>query len=240
MRRNRTTVRLAGGVLALGLVGAACAQDGTASGSAEESTTATGSGGAQHGSSTSSAGLDPAAVLARDLTNLLDSHVYLAGVTVEQAVLTKSTTSPEFRAAAAALDDNTQALTAAIESVYGADAAQSFESLWQNHIGFFVDYTVGGLEGDRRMQRKALDALDGYRRDFGALIEGATEGGLSARSVADALGPHVDILASAIDSVIAADGKAFDRLHAAARHNTVLSSALAGAIVEQFPEKFAR
>ena len=180
-----------------------------------------------------------AAQLQQALTDLLDSHVYLAGIAVEQGVLTKSTTSPQFKAAATTLDQNSQDLAAAVASVYGNKAGKQFLSLWRKHITFFVDYTVGGLEGDERMQRKALAALDGYRRDFGELIEGATEGGLSARAVADALGPHVDTLASAIDSVIAGDGKAFDRLHAAAQHNTVLSSALAGAIVDQFPEKFS-
>jgi DNA-binding transcriptional regulator YdaS (Cro superfamily) len=173
-----------------------------------------------------------AAKLQQGLTSLLDSHVYLAGVALEQAVV-NGTDSAQAKASAAALDENSKALAGAIESLYGADAGDQFLDLWRKHIGFFVDYTLAQAGGDKAAATKALKDLDGYRQDFGALIESATEGGLSKAQVAEALVGHVESLAAAIDSLIAGDGKVFGLLDEAAHHNTMLGSALAGAIAEQ-------
>ena len=110
--------------------------------------------------------------------------------------------------------------------------------LWRAHIGFFVNYTLGQATGDKAMARSAEKDLDGYRADFGALIEGATEGGLTQDQVADALAPHVKSTIAAIDSVVAGRTDAFDKLQSAASHMPHIASALAGAIVAQFPDKF--
>jgi hypothetical protein len=176
--------------------------------------------------------LSDASKLQQALTSLLDSHVYLAGVALEQAVV-NGTDSAQLKAASAALDANSKALAGAIEGLYGADAGKQFLDLWRKHIGFFVDYTLAKAGGDDAAAKKALKDLDGYRADFGALIEGATEGGLTKAQVADALVLHVDHLADAIDSLVAGDGKVFGLLDMAATHNVDLASALAGAIAEQ-------
>jgi hypothetical protein len=88
------------------------------------------------------------------------------------------------------------------------------------------------------MMATARKNLDGYRQDFGAFIEGATEGGLSQEQVADALVVHVKSTIAAIDSVVAGDGQAFDKLQEAAHHLPMIATALSGAIVAQFPDKF--
>jgi hypothetical protein len=178
-----------------------------------------------------------AAKLQATLTNLLDSHVYLASVTLEQAAL-NGLDSPQVKAASGTLDQNSQDLAGAIESVYGAEAGEQFLDLWRKHIGFFVDYAVGGISNDPAMQKKAVKNLDGYRSDFGALIESATEGGLPKDAVAKALIPHVQTLAKAVDLLVAGDGKVFGQIQEAASHNPGIATALAGAIVAQFPEKF--
>ena len=182
---------------------------------------------------------DPAASLQRDLTSLLAGHEYHAGIALFLAVGAKGDLEdPTVQAATKALDDNSVALSEAIGSVYGPDAAKQFLDLWRAHIGFFVDYTLGKATGDEAMAQKAQKDLDGYRADFGALIEGATEGGLSQAAVAEALDPHVSSTIAAIDSIVAADGKAFDKLQIAAGHLPGIATALSGAIVAQFPEKF--
>ncbi len=178
-----------------------------------------------------------AAKLQATLTNLLDSHVYLASVTLEQAAL-NGLDSAQVKAASGTLDQNSQDLAAAVESVYGAEAGKQFLDLWRKHIGFFVDYTVGKLSNDPKMSKKALNDLDGYREDFGALIESATEGGLPKDAVAEALIPHVKGLAKAIDLLTAGDAGVFGAIHEAAHHNTMLASTLAGAITKQFPDQF--
>lgn len=87
------------------------------------------------------------------------------------------------------------------------------------------------------MQQQAAKDLDEYRADFGAFIEKATGGELSADATADALQMHVDSLIEAVDAAIAGDPKVFDALYAAAHeHMPMTASALAGAIVAQNPE----
>ena len=182
---------------------------------------------------------DPASILQRDLTALLQGHEYFAGIALYTAVQAKGDLEdPVVAAAVKELDDNSVDLSEAIESVYGPEAGKKFLALWRAHIGFFVDYTLAEATGDEMAAKRAEKDLDGYRNDFGALIEGATEGGLSQEAVADALSVHVDSTIAAIDSIVAADGKAFDKLQVAAGHLPGLATTLSGAIVEQFPEKF--
>lgn len=182
---------------------------------------------------------DGAATLQRDLTGLLASHEYLAGITVYTAVGAKGDLEdPTVQAASGALDDNTKDLAAAIGSIYGPEAEKQFLDLWRAHIGFFVDYTLGVATDNPAMQKKALKNLDGYRADFGALIEGATEGGLTQDQVAEALQPHVESTVIAIDATVAGDADAFDKLQEAAGHLPGIATALSGAIVAQFPDKF--
>ena len=178
-------------------------------------------------------------VLQQTLTDQLDGHVYLAAIAVEQAVLTKSTSSPQFKAAAAALDRNSVDLSKSIESVYGADAGDQFLDLWRKHIGFFVDYTAGRLGGDDAMQKKALDALGNYKEDFAAFLSKATGGKLPVDAAAEALQAHVDSLVEVIDAVVDGSGNPFELLYTAAGdHMPHTATALAGAITAQFPDKF--
>jgi hypothetical protein len=180
-----------------------------------------------------------ASQLQRDLTHLLVEHEYLAGFAVYMAVgAGGDLEDPGFTAAAEALDNNSVALSEAITGLYGEAGGEQFLDLWRAHIGFFVDYTLGKATDDAEMTEEAESKLDGYRSDFGAFIEGATEGTLPADAVADALDPHVTATKDAIDSVVAGDGEAFDKLRVATEHMPGIASALAGGIVQQFPDRF--
>ena len=178
----------------------------------------------------------PSAQLQQTLTALLDGHEYLAGSAVTMAVVNGD--QPElFEAAAAALDTNSIALSEAVGSVYGEAGAKQFLKLWRKHIGFFVAYTQAGGEG--AAAQKAVKGLDGYRSDFGAFIEGATEGGLPKSAVEDALKPHVDSTLKAIDGVLGKqEGNPFLLLKEAATHLPCIATALATAIVPQMTDKF--
>ena len=234
-------LRLTGVALVLALVGAACGGDGSENAGATD-------GGDQGESSEDSSmaaeemstGIETgSAKLRQTLTDLLNSHVYLAGIAVEQAVLTEDPNSPEFKAAATTLDQNSQDLAAAIESVYGPEAGDAFLKQWREHIGFFVDYTIGGLTNDKKMQRKAAADLDAYRGDFSAFLEEATGGELDARTASDALQMHVNSLVTAVDSVLAGDPQVFSQLYEAAHgHMPMTAAALAEAIAGQSPEDF--
>ena len=182
----------------------------------------------------------PAAELRAGLTHLLTEHVYLAGLGINQAVADGGNLeAPATAAAVAALDANSVALSEAVASVYGDAGGEQFLELWRKHIGFFVDYTLGGATGDTAMQDKARADLDGYRTDFGAFLESATEGGLPADAVAKELEGHVETLFAAIDSVLAGSPDVFPNLQEAAGHMPGTALVLSGAIATQFPDKFA-
>jgi hypothetical protein len=182
----------------------------------------------------------PASALRTGLTALLQEHVYLAGLAINQAVADGGNLkAPATANAVAALDVNTVDLSKAVGSVYGADAAKQFLSLWRAHIGFFVDYTLGGATGDKAEQAGAKAKLDQYRKDFGAFVASATRGKLSADQVAEDLQMHVNTLIDAIDAVLAKDPSVFPKLREAAQHMPMTADALAGAIVASAPDKFA-
>ena len=239
------TARLLIAALAFAVVGAACGgNEPTSDTGAAPVESPAESPSMDHGSMTTTnatGGIDtPAAELVQGLTSLLDSHVFLAGIAVEQAVITKDPESPQFTAAAGALDRNSQDLAAAIESVYGAEAGDQFLDLWRQHIDFFVQYTVGGLTGDEKAQTQAKNQLDQYRQDFGAFIDSATKGELPSEDVAAALQEHVDSLLGTIDLAIAGDTEVFDSLYdSAQQHMPGTASALAGGIVAANPEMFS-
>ncbi|MEA2580251.1 MAG: hypothetical protein QOE83_1143 [Actinomycetota bacterium] len=180
---------------------------------------------------------DPAAALRTGLEDLLQEHVYLAGIATGTA-LHDGATSPAYKAAAATLDLNSQDLAAAVGSVYGDAAGKTFLALWRKHIGFFVDYTLGAAAGDKKMEAAALKDLDGYRADFGAFIESATGGILSKDAVATELKGHIETLSAAIAAQAAGSPKAYGLLREAGNHMPMTADVLAGAFVQQFPDKF--
>lgn len=181
----------------------------------------------------------PAADLRVALSRLLSEHAALAMEAMRQGVDTGDLSDPEFSAAAAALQGNTDDLTAAIESVYGADAGDAFRAQWEAHIGFFVDYTVGVATDDQAAKDAALDDLAGYREDFSNFLETATAGGLPAAAAADALAVHVQTLIDQIDLYAADDlDAAYSKAREAYAHMYVTADALSLAIIQQDPDTF--
>ena len=178
-----------------------------------------------------------ASELRSGLTALLQEHVYLAGTAISTGA-SAGLDSNEFEAAAATLDKNSVGLSEAIGSVYGEAAGEQFLALWRDHIGFFVDYTKAGAEGDERGMQAARDKLDGYRAEFGAFIASANPN-LTEEAVAEELKPHVESVFDTIDAVLAGDTDVFEKLRTAAAHMPGTAQVLSGAIVKQFPDKFA-
>jgi len=180
---------------------------------------------------------DGAAELRAGLTSLLTDHVYLAGIAINTGV-GAGLDSGAFKAAAAALDDNSKGLSEAIGGVYGDAAGKQFLELWRSHINMFVDYTKAKATKDAAGAEKALSDLDGYRSDFGAFLQSANPN-LAKAAVAKELEPHVTTVTATIRAVIAKSPKTFERLAEAASHMPHTANVLAGGIVKQQPDKFA-
>ena len=174
----------------------------------------------------------PASELRAGLTSLLQEHVYLAGIATGTALAGGELADP-----AAALDENSVALSEAIASVYGEEAGETFLGLWRSHIDFFVNYTTAAAAGDEAGKQAARDDLAGYAKDFAAFLAGANPS-LDAATVEEALGMHAGSLFDAIDAQAAKDPSQFTLRRAAAQHMPATAQYLAQVIVEQMPENF--
>ncbi|WP_147794606.1 copper amine oxidase [Cellulomonas sp. Y8] len=158
-----------------------------------------------------------AATLRAGLTALLQEHVYLTGIGVATAY-TAGADSAEFMAAKAALDGNTDDLADAVGSLAGEEQGAAFHDLWDEHIGYFVDYAVAVKSGDQAAADAAQASLAGYTTQAGAFFEQISAGNLPADAVAEALTMHVTTLTAAIDALAAGEPTASDTLKAAADH----------------------
>ncbi|MGN6160705.1 MAG: hypothetical protein ACTHOG_03275 [Marmoricola sp.] len=171
-----------------------------------------------------------AAGLRATLTDLLTQHVYLAGIAIKTALANGGNLkAPAVAAAVATLDSNSVALSKALGSVYPA-AEKPFLQSWRQHIGFFVNYTLGKATKNAAMANKAKSDLDGYRTSFGQLIHSVIPQ-LPADAVAQELVPHVKTLLDTIDALVSGKGDAFALLSKAADHMPMTADILAGGIV---------
>ncbi|MDU0204839.1 copper amine oxidase N-terminal domain-containing protein [Paenibacillus sp. MAH-36] len=169
------------------------------------------------------------------LDGLLSEHGSLAVLAMQKGI----NGAPDFDAAAGALMANSDDLSAAITSVYGADAGKAFKGLWNTHIGFFVDYVKATAAKDEAKRKEALDKLNQYGTDFGAFLESANPNNFKTTDIAAALKPHVAQLIRAFDSYV---GKNYTQAYASTReasaHMSHTGDYLATGIVAQFQEKY--
>ena len=186
-----------------------------------------------HSPTTSSTAPDAteAAALRATLTSLLSDHVWLAGSALDTAVQKKGDLKdPQVVGAVKALDANSVALAEAIGSVY-PDAEKPFLASWRQHIGFFVNYTLGKATKDDKQVAKAEADLDAYRTSFGELINSVIPE-LPADAVAEELKPHVQSLYAAIDASVAGKADYQTKLSMAADHMAMTAEVLAGGIAK--------
>jgi hypothetical protein len=172
-----------------------------------------------------------AAALRATLTSLLSDHVWLAGNALDTAVRQGGDLKdPQVVGAVKALDANSVALAEAVGSVY-PDAQKPFLASWRQHIGFFVNYTLGKAGKDDKQVEKAKADLDAYRTSFGELINSVVPE-LPADAVAEELTPHVDSLFAAIDASVAGEPDYQSKLSRAADHMAHTAEILAGGIAQ--------
>ena len=221
---SKRALRFAAAGLAVVAFASACGSSGTKTGSAPTSNATT-------PAAATDVTATAAAQLRATLTGLLDDHVYLAALALQAAVENGGDLNkPAVKAAVATLDKNSVALADAIGSAYPA-ARDPFLTSWRQHIGFFVDYTLGKATKDNAKVAKAKTDLDGYRTSFGQLINSVVPE-LPAAAVADELKPHVQTLLDTIDSLVAGKPDVFDKVATAASHMPMTAAILAGGIAK--------
>ena len=222
---NRTSLRLAAVLAGLAITTAACGSSSDTTNTGSGSTATQDSGAVVGAEATKTQGAE----LRAGLTYLLTEHVYLAGIATGTAVAKGGDLkNPAVGAAVAALDANSVQLSKAVGAAYPA-AEEPFLKSWRQHIGFFVDYTLGVATKDAAKKAKAMKDLDGYRTSFGQLINSVVPE-LPADAVAKELIPHVQSLFAAIDAQVAGSPTQFDLLEKAASHMPGTAAILAGGI----------
>ena len=171
-----------------------------------------------------------AATVRATLTSQLSAHVWLAGNALDTAVRHKGDLKdPQVVGAVKALDANSVALAKTVGSVY-PDAEKPFLASWRQHIGFFVNYTLGKATKNDKQVAKAKANLDAYRTSFGELINSVIPE-LPANAVAEELIPHVNTLFAAIDADVAGKADYQTRLTKAADHMPMTAAILTSGIV---------
>lgn len=177
----------------------------------------------------------PAPALRLLLDQLLGEHAALVTITMRRV----ATDAPDQQDAIDALQINTDALTGAIGLVYGSTGAQAFESLWAQHIAFFLEYGAGRASGNGDTAMAAMDHLDHYERDFGSFVDTATAGDVPGNAVTTLLDAHTGDLQRQVDDFLGGDVMSADELaHIAYTHMATVAKALAGGIAGQFPVAF--
>lgn len=228
----RTPVALLAVIVAAAFALVACGGDGDDGESQSPAPAQTGTTGGM----SDLAAASPAADLRVTLDSLLGEHALLAVAATQKGL----DGDKDFEAAAAALDANSVELSEAIGSVYGDEAAKQFldgPSLWRDHIGFFVDYTVGLATKDNAAQMEAVDNLTGYSGAFSGFLAGAT--GLPQDALQDGIQMHIGQLKGQIDAYAAKDyDEAYGQAREAFVHMIETGDTLAGAIQEQSPDMF--
>ena len=139
--------------------------------------------------------------LRSQLGKLLAEHAVL----VENVTRAAVTNTPDFTAAGEAVNENTEALTSAIDTLFGADAARDFQALWGQHVEQLVAYGAGAATGDTGRQERARTALADFEKRMAAFLQGATAGRMSTGDLSAALLAHDRMLLRHADAYAARD-----------------------------------
>ena len=210
-------------LFALGL--AACGDDDDSAGA----TTATAMEEMDHGAAPTTS--TPAADLRVTVNRLLGEHAVLAMNAMQKG----HDGADDFDQAASATLANSDDLAAAVGSVYGGEAGETFLEIWNSHISFFVEYTVATAGDDEAGREAARQKLQGYRTAFADFLATANPN-LPEETLNTVVGAHIGHLSEWLDAYSAGDHEqAFALYREAYAHMFAIGDALSGAIVPPCP-----
>jgi hypothetical protein len=139
--------------------------------------------------------------LRSQLGKLLAEHAVL----IEDVSRAAVTGTPDFAAAGQMINGNTQDLTAAIDTLFGAAAAKRFQSLWGSHVEQLVAYGAATAAKDPARQQRARDGLGAFERGMAPFLGTASGHRLGDPALASALAAHDQMLLRHADAYGAKD-----------------------------------
>ena len=166
------------------------------------------------------------------LDRLLGEHVALA----VGALRAGGTNSPDFPAAADALNGNTSDLSAAMGTLFGAQAGQQFMTLWADHVDQLVAYTAGVAANDPARKDAAMANLRDFEGRLAAFLDTATGSTVHSADLAKAFLAHDEMLTQQVDTFA---GRDYPRAHDLAYATYQDMFGLSGKLADAFGETVA-
>ena len=131
-----------------------------------------------------------------------------------------------------ALSKNAADIAAPIGAVYGAEAAETFEQAWFNHITYVFNYARGVADDDAAVKSEARNQLDGHVAHLSEYLAEATHQAMPVDVVAEELRMHMGHLLEQVDAYAAEDyERAFQLERESYAQMFPLGKALAAGIV---------
>ncbi len=137
-----------------------------------------------------------------NLTQLLGEHVSLVMAGTRAA---SGRTTADFQAIGDALNRNTQSLTGAVGTLYGAPAASKFQSLWADHVDALLAVTAGAASGDTAAQQEGQRRLRAFEPALATFLDTATQSRIGADALARAFAEHDRMLLGEVQAFQAKD-----------------------------------
>jgi hypothetical protein len=166
------------------------------------------------------------------IDRVLAEHAFLS----IQVMRTGLSGGEAFAAAGDALDENTDELVAAIDSIYGEVAADVVDQQWRNHIAYIIDYARALDDNDTGAATLADSQLQQYVTDFSAVLSGTAH--LPEEVVHGLINEHVEQLQQVASFEGAQFGEAYPAIRETYKHMFMIGDGLALAIVAEFPDRF--
>jgi hypothetical protein len=176
----------------------------------------------------------PSAEMSSAFTRLVQEHVFLSSMTTGALAIGNM---PKFEASKVTAEKNTHEISALIGEVYSPDKRDAFESLWNQHLDAYADYTRAQLAGDKDSMEASRAFLTKWVGDTSSLLTTANPFFKQA-SVASVLSDHVAMTLSGIDAQVARDWPAaYSGLQMGAHQSLDIANIVAGGIVDAFGEQ---
>lgn len=165
--------------------------------------------------------------LRSNLGMLLGEHFELAVEAMRAGV----TGAEDFEGAAEALNGNTRDLTAALDSLFGADVAAAFAETWAGHTELLVRYTAALAEEDDAERRAVLSEMVAVRQRLATTFSELTRGAVPVAAATATLAGHDEQLVAQVEAYADEDyAAAYDISFEGYHHMFDVAAALAPGI----------
>jgi hemoglobin-like flavoprotein len=178
----------------------------------------------------------PASDLRATLSQLLSTHFEYQALTTlrEYQGTMDADTAKEM------LEENADEMTAAVKSIYGQAGADQFADIFSSQYDDSADLGTAVKNGNTTQEAQVKqDLLQDFPAELGNFLGKATGGNLPAATATGVLSAHEKDVQDFFYSYIRGDyDAAYNYFNTGFKRMSDIGSALAGAIVKQFPDKF--